>query len=80
MLISELMLFVLLVMTLLFSCADFYSYCPCSVNESVGEVLKFTIAAAHNIDVVGESLFAHGPATNGNGCVAVMEFFLHDLL
>ena len=55
MLISELMLFVLLVMTLLFSCADFYSYCPYSVNESVGEVLKFTIAAAHKIDVVGES-------------------------
>ena len=28
-------------------CADFHSICRCSVYESVGEVLKFTFAAAH---------------------------------
>ena len=55
MLISALMLFMLLVMILLLSCADFYSICRCSVYESVGEVLRFTTAAAHKIDVVGKS-------------------------
>ena len=52
-LISALMMFVLLVTSLLFFCADFHSICRCSVHESVGEVLKFTVAAAHKIDVVG---------------------------
>ena len=47
MLISALMLFVLLVMILLFYRG--------SVYESVGEILKFTIAAANKIDVVGKS-------------------------
>ena len=61
-------------------CADFHSICCCSVYESVGEVLKFTIAAAHKIDVVSDSLAAYGPSTNGDGCVVVMECFLHDLL
>ena len=56
MLISALILFVLLVMVLLFSCADFHSIiCFCSVYKSVGEVLKFTIAATHKINVVGKS-------------------------
>ena len=55
MLIAALPLFVLLVMILLFFCADFHSICRCSVYESVGEVLKFTIAAAHMINVVGKS-------------------------
>ena len=36
-------------------CADFHSTCPCSVYESVGEVLKFTNTAAFKIDVVGKS-------------------------
>ena len=61
-------------------CADFHSICCCSVYESVGEVLKFTIAAAHKIDVVSDSLAAYGPSTNGDGCLVVMECFLHDLL
>ena len=52
-LISALM-FVLLVMILLFFQADFYFICRCSDYESVGETLKFTIAAAHKIDVVGK--------------------------
>ena len=50
------MLFVLSVKILLFFfffCAD--SICPCSVYESVGEVLQFTTAAASKIDVVGKS-------------------------
>ena len=55
MLISALMLFMLLVMILLFFCADFHSICRCSVYESVGEVLKSTIVAAHKTDVVSES-------------------------
>ena len=55
MLIPALMLFVLLVMILLFNCADFHFTCCCSVYEFVGEVLKFTIAAVHKIDVVGKS-------------------------
>ena len=54
-------------------CADFHSIYPCSVYESVVEVLKFTIAAAHKIDVVGKSWVAYGPSTNGDGCVVVME-------
>ena len=32
--------------------ADFHFICRCSVYESVGEVLKFTLAAAHKINVV----------------------------
>ena len=80
MLIPALMLFVLLVMILLFNCADFHFTCCCSVYEFVGEVLKFTIAAVHKIDVVGKSKVAYGPATNGDGCVVAMECFLHDLL
>ena len=38
----------------LFFCADFHSTCLCSVYKSVGDVLKFTVAAAHKIDVVGK--------------------------
>ena len=37
------------------SYADFHSTCRCSVCESVGTVLKLTIAAAPNIDAIGES-------------------------
>ena len=51
MLISALMLFMLLVMILLFFCADFHSICRCSVYESIGEVLEFTLAAALKVDV-----------------------------
>ena len=36
-----LMLFMLLVVTLLFFCADFHSICHCYVNLSFGEILKF---------------------------------------
>ena len=36
-------------------CADFHSTCRCSVYESVGEVLKFSIAATRKIDAVGKS-------------------------
>ena len=43
-LISALMLLVLLVMILLFFRADLHSICRCSVYESVGEILKFTVA------------------------------------
>ena len=48
--------------------------CPCSVYESIGEVLKFTTAAAHKINVGGESDgVMYGHATNLDGCVVVME-------
>ena len=67
------MLFVLSVMILLFFCAD--SICPCSVYESVGEVLKFTTAAASKIDVVGKMYVAYGPFTNGDGCCGNGVFF-----
>ena len=43
-------------------------------------ILKFTIAAAHMIDVVGESLVAYRSAINGDGCVVVLEFLMEDLL
>ena len=36
-------------------CADFYSICPCFVYRSVGEDMKFTIAAANKVDIVSES-------------------------
>ena len=36
------------------SCAYLHSICCCSVCESVCEILKFTIAATHKIDVVGK--------------------------
>ena len=56
MLIPALMLFVLLIMILLLCvCADYHSICRRCVYVSVVEVLKFTIAAAHKIDVVGKS-------------------------
>ena len=51
-LISALMLCVLLDMVLFISVL---TCILCSVYESVDEVLKFTIAAAHKIDVVGKS-------------------------
>ena len=35
-------------------CADFLFLCCYSVYESVGEVLKFTITAAHKINVVSK--------------------------
>ena len=54
-LISALTLFVLLVMILLFSMLTSNPYASCSVYESVGEVSKVAIAAAHKIDVVGKS-------------------------
>ena len=63
MLISALMLFVLLVMILLFSVLT--SVCRYPIYESVGEVLKFTITAAQNIDVVGKSKVAYRPSTIG---------------
>ena len=44
------------------------------------EVSKFTTAASHKIDVVGESYVAYGPSTNVDGCVVVMQCFLRDLL
>ena len=54
--ISAMMLFMLLVMILLFSVLAPIPYVyHCSVFESVGEVLKFTTAAAHKVDVVGKS-------------------------
>ena len=69
------MLFVVLVMILLFSVLTSIPY---DVAQSVGEVLKFIIAAAHKLDVVGKSELAYyGPPTNGNACVVVMECFLH---
>ena len=59
MLISALILFVLLLMILVFSVLTSIPYAvpyaPVSVYKSVGEVLKFTIAAAQKIDVVDES-------------------------
>ena len=64
-------------------CADVHSLCRCSVYESVGEVLKFIIAAAYEFDVVEKSYFEYSeyrPSTSGDGCVLVMECFLHDLL
>ena len=54
MLIYALILFMLLVMTLLFSVFNFHSICRCSVYESTGEVLKFILAAAHKINVIGK--------------------------
>ena len=52
MLIFALMLFV---HVLALFCAESHSVSRCFVYESVGEVLKFTIAAVHKIDVVGKS-------------------------
>ena len=54
-LISALLLFVLLIMTLLFSVLTSIPYVFCSVYQSVGGVVKFTTAAACSIDVVGKS-------------------------
>ena len=54
MLISALMLLVLLVKILLFPVL--HSICRCPVYEPVGEVLEFTTAAAHKIDVEIEVL------------------------
>ena len=48
--------------------------------KSVGEVLKFTTAATHKIDVISKLYVAYGPSTNGDGCVVAIECFLHDLL
>ena len=61
-------------------CADFHSIYRCSIYWSVDEVLKFTIAANHKTNVISKSLVAYEPSTNGDGCVVVMECFLHDLL
>ena len=50
-----------LVTILLFSVLTSIPYAVAVSYESVGEVLKFTTAAAHKIDVVGD----------GDGCVVV---------
>ena len=57
MLIFTLMLFVLLVMTLLFLVLTSIPYAVAMSTSlfSTGEVSKITIAAAHKIDVVGQS-------------------------
>ena len=68
MLISSLMLFVLLVHANIFTdvvlvvghdlplvCGVFHFICRCSFYASVGVVLKFTVAAARNSNVVGKS-------------------------
>ena len=34
-------------------CAGFRSICRCSAYKSVGEVLKFTVAVAHSMDIIG---------------------------
>ena len=52
MLKSALMLFVLLAMALLFSVLTSGPY---GLALSVGQVFKFTFAATHKVDVVGES-------------------------
>ena len=72
-------MFMLLIVILLFSVLTSIPYAV-ALFESVGEVLKFTIAAAHKTDVVGKSQVAHGPSTNGDTCVVFMECFLHDRL
>ena len=54
MIIFAMMLFVLLVMILLFSVLISVPYAV-ALSASVGEVLNFTIAAAHKIDDVGKS-------------------------
>ena len=41
---------------------------------SVGEVLKFTIAAVHEIDVVGKSYVAYGPSINGDGLCSCLLY------
>ena len=58
---------------LTYFCADFPSICRCFIYESVGEVLKFTIAAAHKIDVVGKSEVAYGPPTDGGDYVVAIH-------
>ena len=59
-------------------CADFHSTCRCSVY--VGEVLKFITYATHKIHFISKPQVAYGPSTNGDGCVVVMECFLHNFL
>ena len=59
-------------------CTDFHTISPRSVYEFVGKILKLAFAAAHKIDVVGESKVAYGSATNENRCVVVMECLLHE--
>ena len=61
-------------------CADVHSIYMSLLCESVCEVLKFRTAAAHKIDAAGISWAACGPSTSGDGCVLVMECFLHVLL
>ena len=54
MLISALMLFVLFVMIFLFSVLTFFPYAVALSTMSVGEVLRFTTAATHKINVVSK--------------------------
>ena len=79
MLIFALMSFYAAGRNLALFCADFHSIWLCSVHESIGEVLKFTIAATNKIDV-SKSQATNGPATNTDGCVVFIECFPHNLL
>ena len=65
-------------MILLFSVLISILYARCSVYKSVGEILKFTIAATHKINVIGRSHVAYGPSSNGDGCVVVLECLMRD--
>ena len=87
------LMFVLLVMILLFFCvcADYRSIYAVALSTSLLAslvswcfkhnqpqriiVLKFSNAAAHKTNVG-----SNGPSTNGDGCLVVIECFLHDLL
>ena len=78
MIMSAPMLLVLLVMILLFFCANFHCICCCSVCESVSEDFKFTIAIAHKMSSANRGLHMDLPPLEiecgGHGV------FLHDLL
>ena len=59
---------IMMLVSLLSVLTSFPFICACFVYKSVGEVLKFSTAATHKMDIVGESYFAHWSATNGDGC------------
>ena len=79
MVMSALVLFMQFTMIFDFH-AEFQPVSPCSFIESVGEVLQFTADSMHEANVISESQVGDRSATNGDGCVGVLEVVLNYLL
>ena len=53
--------------------------CTCSILESLCQLLQFSVAAPHQVDVICKPQIVDGSSTDGDGGVEVVEGFAHDV-